>query len=794
MKSITAEYDLVVCGGGMAGLCAALAAARNGCRTALIHDRPVLGGNASSEVRVTVHGTGCHHHYGRETGIISELLVEERVRNHEIINENGWTNSVYDLVMYDACQQEELLDLHLNTTVVDVAFADGSRAGDAVASRPPATTTAGYAHRPACAQSNRIAAVIARVANAETELELRAGQVLDATGDALVADLAGCEWRMGSEGREETGEPHAPEQPSTDTMGNSIHIRCRDMGRDVPFTPPDWAVVHDDPAYFYEQGRLPNVPEGGFWWIEIGVPWHTIYDNETIRHELTRHALGIWDWMKNRDPEMKERTRTFALDWIGQVPGKRESRRIRGRYWLQEQDIQERVAFADEVAYGGWFVDLHTPGGLLAPTSEPVSAEGYRPDSEYAAMSHVGPYGLPLGMLLAQDLENLWLAGRDVSATHAALGSVRVMATCALMGQAVGTAAAIARSRGVYPAAVLADPTEVQQRLLRAGCFLPNIANNDPADLARSARVAVSSHQRAGGAGPDDRFAWGGIRHQPASGATQQIDRVVGQIIPVDGGPLDSLAMCIDNSTDVSVEVPVRLCLIDSIWDYRLNPEEILAEGLVTVEPGLGQWATWPVALATTGDVGLLRLEVGPGEGLAWRLSTGFVPGAVSMFAISPSRMRPVHQGATLAHSVTPGQKVFTGQEVLTGVTRPAARLNRWRSDPGCPLPQTLDLTWDSPQSLAEVELNFGGHMLREIHACPPGWRDPQIPRDYRLLVDDDGSWNEVARVEGNYAQRRQHVLERPVSTTALRVMVTATNGDPSVNLSEVRCYGPASA
>jgi hypothetical protein len=247
------------------------------------------------------------------------ILVEERARNHETINENGLVNSVLDMVMYDMAMAEKNLTLYLNTTITDVLLA-GTISGLAQSGRRPPTTEAlGYYERPACAESATIQAVVGRVANAEVELELHAPLFADCTGDALVADLAGCGWRMGAESAEETNELHAPPAASTDTMGNSIHIRCRDIGREAPFQAPAWAVTHDDPAYFYEQGRVPHDPHGGFWWIEIGIPWHTIHDNETIRHELPRHALGIWDWMKNHDPEMKEKCKNYALalDWAG---------------------------------------------------------------------------------------------------------------------------------------------------------------------------------------------------------------------------------------------------------------------------------------------------------------------------------------------------------------------------------------------------------------------------------------------------------------------------------------------
>ncbi|MEO8614859.1 MAG: FAD-dependent oxidoreductase, partial [Luteolibacter sp.] len=340
MKKLTQQFDIVVCGGGLAGFCAAVAAARHGAKTCLVHDRPVLGGNASSEVRVTVHGAAQFHAYARETGILSEALIEERARNHEVINENGWTNSVFDQVLYDIAQRTPNLTLHLNTSVQDVLLGDDDLSGlSQIPERPIPNTDNGWFHRPACAPRPRIAAVIARVASAETELTLRAQTFIDCTGDGLVADLAGCEWRMGSESREQTGELHAPPAASTNTMGNSIHIRARDVGRPAPFTAPEWARVIPDADFLYQKGRIPHDVSGGYWWIEIGIPWHTIYDNETIRHELTAWALGIWDWIKNRDENTKTRAANYALEWIGQVPGKRESRRIMGEYLLTEHDI-----------------------------------------------------------------------------------------------------------------------------------------------------------------------------------------------------------------------------------------------------------------------------------------------------------------------------------------------------------------------------------------------------------------------------------------------------------------------
>ena len=789
MKTLTEDFDVVVCGGGLAGFCAALAAARQGAKTCLVHDRPVLGGNSSSEVRVTPHGAAAFHAYARETGILSELLIEERARNHETIFENGWTNSVWDLTLYDAARVTPLLTLRLNTTVVAVELEGVGR----VSAAPPATARFGYLHRPAVAPGAKLTAVVARIANAETELVLRAALFVDCTGDGLVADLAGCEWRMGSEGREELGEPHAPAAPSRDTMGNSIHFRARDIGRPAPFSPPDWAVKHEDARYFYEQGRKPKDLRGGYWWLEIGVPWDTIHDAEDIRHELTRHTLGVWDWIKNRDPLTREAAANYALDWIGQVPGKRESRRILGRHLLTEHDIQNKTVFADEIAFGGWFLDLHTPGGLLAPTSEPASAEGYKPTSDYSLKSYVGPYGVPLRSLIAKDVGNLLMAGRNVSATHAALGTVRVMATTALMGQAVGTACAQALRCGRAPQAFTpADVDAVQQRLLRDGCFLPNVAAADPLDLARSARVSASSEAALAGIGPDDRGRHEGLTFwsdQAVPPGREELHARRGQWIALGSDRLDHLEVCLINLTAELRRVPAWLVAVDHLWDYRTEPGAPLATTELAVPPGGPHWIAWPVGM-TMKPGGYVRLDLGCDPQVCWPTAGAIVPGHMAAYDMGHGRMRRYGNGVTLSFRIAPAQATFGPAQVLSGVTRPYRATNLWRSDPALPLPQWLELTWDAGQRIATVELTFPGHLVREYHAYGPFYRDAQCPRDYALAAWRDGAWVSLVEVEGNYQRQRRHELPAPVTTERLRVIVGATNGDPSGAIYEVRCYG----
>ncbi|MCC5828101.1 MAG: FAD-dependent oxidoreductase [Phycisphaeraceae bacterium] len=794
MRKLDHEFDLAVCGGGLAGFCAAVAAARHGSRVALIQDRPVLGGNSSSEIRVTPHGAANFHAYARETGIISELLIEERYRNHEPIMENGGTNSVWDMVLYDTAMREPNLTLFLNTVIQSVRMAEP------LPEPPLPETRDGFYHRPSLHADGPglIRSVRGHVLNSEIELTIAAHHFIDATGDGIVADLAGCQWRMGTEGRDAFGEHHAPEHASTDTMGNSIHIRARDMGRPCPFSAPDWAVHHADPAYFYEQGRVPGDVRGGFWWIEIGVPWHTIHDNATIAHELTRHALGVWDWMKNRDPNLKGHIENYALDWIGQLPGKRESRRIIGQRLMTEHDFWPDKPFTDEIAFGGWFVDLHTPGGLLADKSEPHAAQGYQVEGEMADRAFVGPYGIPLGIMVTKDVRNLMTAGRNISATHAALGSIRVMATTALLGQAAGTFLALNR-RSSKPLGTLAEraanTNALQQALLRDGCFLPSAVNQDKNDLARRATIVASSSEKVSGVEQLEAGAHDGLGrwYVPERPEDELLTTRRAQWIAVATDSIKSVSVLLSNLAGKTQSVEAILCPVQSIWDYRTEPDAFVARAKLEIPPGGPHWIDWPLPDDHSGSIKpgtYLRLDLLPQPKVAWHLAQRkLIPGHPSAYAASPRLMRRYHSGQTLCFGIQPAQPCFEPGQVISGVTRPCRFTNLWRSDPNLRGPAWLDLHWDRQQTINVVELTFPGHLVREYHAYGPFYADPQTARDYLLGAWVNGVWTTLASCKGNYQRHRIHRFSVPVRTDRLRLIIQSTHGDPSAGVHEIRCY-----
>lgn len=470
------SYDIVVVGGGLAGMCAAVAAARSGARVALVQNRPVFGGNASSEIKMHIVGANCHQSKPdlRETGILEELLLENKRRNLYA------SFSQFDVIMWEMVRFQPNLTSYLNTNMDDAVVED-----------------------------NVIKAIICHQSTTETEIEIRGTIFVDATGHGTLGVMAGAAYRVGSEGRDEFHEPTAPEKPNTDTMGNTIMFVAADRGEPVRFVRPTWANTYSEEDLVQrphvnevtahaDGGEIVRPSEGsnqlpgfsnvdsGYWWIELGGDSKDIIQEaETIRDDLLKCLYGVWDHLKNVGNHGVE---NYDLEWIGMVPGYRESRRLEGNYILTENDIRANTRFDDAVAYGAWPMDVHVRGGL-------------RDLKEYP--SHVfnfeGCYTIPYGCYCSKNIENLMMAGRDISASKMAFSSVRVMGTCAIGGQAVGTAAAMAIQKGCTPREVGERYIrQLQQTLLKNDCYIPGIRNTDPHDLARTATVTASSETDAG--------------------------------------------------------------------------------------------------------------------------------------------------------------------------------------------------------------------------------------------------------------------------------------------------------
>ena len=190
---------------------------------------------------------------------------------------------------------------------------------------------------------------------------------------------------------------------------------------------------------------------------------------------------GVWDHLKNGGQHGAE---NYDLEWVGMLPGTRESRRLVGDYILNENDILENRQFYDAVSYGGWPMDIHTPNGLYDFDKLPSEI-----------FSFDGAYTIPYRSYYSKNINNLMMAGRNISASKMAMGSTRVMGTCAIGGQAVGTAAAMCINLKCSPRDILNHIRELQQSLLKDDCYIPNVSNCDEPDKARSAKIKASSEK-----------------------------------------------------------------------------------------------------------------------------------------------------------------------------------------------------------------------------------------------------------------------------------------------------------
>jgi len=425
MKHFKHKTGVCVIGGGMAGICAAIAAAREGVKVVLMQDRPVLGGNASGEVRVHVSGADRNNRIPnvRETGIIEEIRLENLYRNPERCF------SIWDTVLYEKVKLEPNITLLLNCSC-----------------------------NSADVKKNSIKSVTGWQLTTETYHKVTAKVFIDCSGDSLLAVLTGAKFRIGREARKEFNESLAQEKSDRHTMGISLTFIARDTGKPQKFIPPSWAYKYPDEESlpFRSHKHLTM----GYWWIEYGGMIDNIHDTELIRDELLKILYGVWDHLKNCGDHGAE---NLTLDWVQFLPGRRESRRYIGDHVLNQNDVDTLRVFPDEIAYGGWTMDIHPSEGFYFKGKPTVFNKT------------PSPYGIPYRSLYSKNINNLMFAGRNISATHVAMSSTRVMATGSLLGQATGTAAGIAVNSGTTPRGVYKNyMPKLQQKLLNSDCYLPN--------------------------------------------------------------------------------------------------------------------------------------------------------------------------------------------------------------------------------------------------------------------------------------------------------------------------------
>jgi hypothetical protein len=413
------ESDIVVIGGGLAGVCAAISSARLGNKVILINNRPVFGGNSSSEIRVWTRGsTGGGNIYSEEMGILGELKLANQYRNSEC------NPVIWDDIILDAILMEKNLQYYSNTQVVDADITD-----------------------------YHINSIEAFSINDENHYKFVAPYFIDASGDGLVTLKSGMEYRIGKESKYEFNEKYADEVASNRTQGCTLLFFTIMRDHKVDYKAPSYVYsLEKIEKILGNGGRVVNEKTDGsdFWWIEYGGESDKLTDIQNVTLELKKLSLGVYNYIKNSG---KFDSDNLDLLWTSNLPGKRESRRFKTQHQLTSTEIIENKVFDDVAFYGGWFLDFHPSKGIYSTENSCLQIK-------------VPVYGIPLGCLYNTKQDNLLLAGRIIGTTHAAFASTRIMDTCALSGQAAGTAASVLFKNKEKTSYLQENYKEVQESLI----------------------------------------------------------------------------------------------------------------------------------------------------------------------------------------------------------------------------------------------------------------------------------------------------------------------------------------
>ena len=434
------RYDLVVVGGGIAGTCAAMSAARLGLQVALLQDRPVLGGNNSSEVRVWLNGGVNLPPYPRVGDIVAELEPKQRAH----------TGPANRAAIYEDDRRLALVRSEKNLTLLLEQRVNGVEAADGV-----------------------IRAVVAQHIRTGRRIRLTARWVADCTGDGVVGTLAGADFEMTQKQHmgpsnlwnvEDAGQTEPfPKCECEDT--NAVNMAFASTQAPAPFPRCPWALDLRDKNFPGRPKRKgPAIKDplshlGGWYW-ESGFDRDPITDVEWMRDQNFRAMYGAWDTLKNVDKLYPN----YRLNWAAYIAGKRESRRLLGDVVLTVEAFRTNQVFADASFPCTWTIDLHTP--------DPAYEKGHE-GTEFISKATHGtyqtPYWAPYRCLYSRNVSNLFMAGRDISVTHEALGPVRVMRTCGCMGEVVGMAAALCKAHDCAPRAVYQQHLDELKQLLTQG-------------------------------------------------------------------------------------------------------------------------------------------------------------------------------------------------------------------------------------------------------------------------------------------------------------------------------------
>lgn len=687
------KSQVTVAGAGIAGICAAISAAREGLSVILVNDRSVLGGNASSEIGIEINGAS-HQSlnasiYAREGGLAEEI----RMRMLQYNRGGGYDRlALMDAVLFDMIYEEENIILLLNTWIYDCEK-----------------------------EGEKIRRCYGRHSPSNMIYELDSEIYIDATGNGNLAYEAGASYRMGREKRSEFGERKAPESADSMTMGNTFYFETVDCGHEVKYAPPAFAGGIADADFLKNIDRPENfralTVKGAHWSFEYGGQRDVVFDSEDIDLELRRLVFGIWDYIKNsgKYPEAAN----YVLKRVYARSGARESRRFVGDYILTENDIEEKRYFDDAVCVGGWPMDVHAPLGIYDPG----------PATEFIPVT--GVYNIPFRCLYSRDVTNLMLAGRNASFTHIALGSARVMATCGCMGQAAGTAAKCCIDLQITPRELGQNHIGLLQERLSRG------------DQTISGYVEISSLMKEfkPTASCQKSFENSNVTMK------RRLERDYGLALMVDTEHVDSLELWVENRSGTQAELVFEL--LEGEYRETFLPGRLVKKDGRAVEAGFCGWLSLSVD-TDRGRDGKVYLALKRNPVLEVGMTEAELSGAVTLrlypegecgecnhdsVPLDPASGylyldHRCNRGENIAfRKIYPAQRVFSPEMVLNPYTRPYGLPNLWLGEGE--YPWMLTLTAKRPVEAGMLTVTFDTDLRSEPLTELPGC----LVRDFDLTV-----------------------------------------------------------
>ena len=735
------DVDYVVAGGGLAGVCSAITAARAGLKVVLIQDRPVLGGNASSEVRLWVLGATCHmgnnNRWAREGGVHEEILVENMYRNRE-------GNSIFfDALLLEKVWAEPNITLLLNTAVYNVEMENRQKVKKLFAF---------------CSQNS-------------TQYEVSGAYFCDCSGDGIVGYLAGASFRMGAEKAEEFGEKFVMPADYGNLLGHSMYFYSKDTGTPVKYVPPAFALK-DIPANIPRFKRIARDSSGcRLWWLEWGDHLDRVFDSEKIKEELWKIVYGVWDYIKNSGTF--EDVDNLTLEWISSIPGKRESRRFEGDYMLKQQDFIGQSRFKDAIAYGGWAIDLHPAAG--AYSSYPGCTQHHSK----------GVYQIPYRCIYSKDISNLFFGGRLISVTHVAFGSTRVISTGTLCAQAAALATVLCLEKGISPRDVYEKNhiEELQKRLMQTGQYIPHLALENPADLVASAKLSAGETLELSELKEDGDWF------------DMSVDSAI--LLPFCAGKVPRFTFTVKAKQEASVEAEFY---ISSIFG-NYTPDKRLAATKQTVPAGVSELKlNFNVSL----DKDLYGFIVfKKNDNISLAHTDTRLTGVLSLFSyniqvenekdgiegfpfFTPLR-RP--GGKNFAFQASSPLKSFDVSQLQTGVFRPASgSVNAWVA-PLSAEKALVECKWKQSQKISKIVLWFDSDYDHPMESCLMGHPEDIMPFCVARYAIRNDRGEVIFETTDNHHSRNEITLEQPIHTSKLTIELYQKEKNVPISLFGVQAF-----